>query len=267
MKNRWMVVSLLLVACPKDQVEESPGQGKIKSAAVAVAPPAPEPPAPKVAEAPDKPTTPPEEIQVGRGENGEVKLTNHPLDTFKVEKKNGTISISNTPKPRAEEAPTAPEAPAQPKAPPAPSAPSAPPSPSAPAAAGDAASVAKYLQALESLQVRPGESDPEAFGQKMVTAATQGDVSELEALIKELQGVQKRMNAMEVPAVAKDHHRSLQSVTKSSLDMLKILKDAVATKDYSRIAGIGPGAQALKTEGERLRKLEEQLRLAHGLTK
>lgn len=260
MKNRWMMVFLFLVACPKEQVEPSSGEGKIESGLAAKSP-APSKPA-------EAPKAAPGEIQVGEGENGEVKLTNHPLDNFKVEKKNGAINISNVPKPRADEAPNAAPKPAEATAPTAPAAPPKVPStPPKPAAPGDAAAVTKYLKALEALQVRPGESDPNAFAQQMVTAATRGDTSGLDSLIKDLKEAQTKMNAMEVPAVAKDHHRSLQSVTKSSLDMLGVLKDAVTAGDYSRIAGIGSGAQALKREGERLRKLEEQLRLAHGLAR
>ncbi len=265
MKNRWMMVFLFLVACPKEQVEPSPGKGKIEPGLAAKSP-APSKPAEAPAKMPaEAPKAAPGEIQVGKGENGEVKLTNHPLDNFKVEKKNGAINISNVPKPRTEEAPNAPSAATAPTTPAAPpKAPSAPPKPAAP---GDAAAVSKYLKALEALQVRPGESDPNAFAQQMVTAATRGDTSGLDSLIKDLKEAQTKMNAMDVPAVAKDHHRSLQSVTKSSLDMLGVLKAAVTAGDYSRIAGIGPGAQALKREGERLRKLEEQLRLAHGLAR
>ena len=256
------MILVAVAACQK--MPEPPQQATPETPETPVTPVAPQSPPLKTPAAPPKPTSPtnPSDIEVKRGENGEVLLSNHPLDDYKVEEKNGTVTISNTGAAQpAQPPPSAP--PVAPSAPP--TTPTAPPKVAPPVSKEDAEAVAQYLEQLKSLEVGPQGVNPRAFADELVKAASKGDSSGMQKVIEDVEKMQQKLERMSVPEAAKAHHQTVQKVTAKSLKMLRALKRAVDEQDIPAIAGIGGDAKALQDQGLRLQALEKQLREKYGL--
>lgn len=155
-----------------------------------------------------------------------------------------------------------------PPAAPRPSAPTEGPSANAASTPHDAVrdEVANYFREVETIQGQARSwGDPEAFAQKLLEQAGNGDVSGFDALAVANQKVRDRLRAIAVPEPCREHHRSTLAVLDESIAMLQRVKGLIGRADAGALAAMPAEARELERKTKDVDAMAAEIKRRYGL--
>jgi hypothetical protein len=165
--------------------------------------------------------------------------------------------------------PTAPLLAAEPV--PSPLPPSDPPgrAPSTPGPADpERTAVAAYLDAVDRIQPAEIGGSAESAASELAMALAKGDTSGLDAMIHDSEAAKVRLAAVVPPPPCAAHYRESAGSLDDGLEMLRALRDAVASPDPTgALLGVSTRASSLRARAEALQREDAALRQRYGLAR
>jgi len=125
--------------------------------------------------------------------------------------------------------------------------------------------VADYFAVLDTVQEGKLADNPQSFAQELLQSAMGGDVSGLDRIIRQLEEGRAKTLAVAPPASCREFHRGSLALADESLQVMRSMRTALASKDLSALAAIGQRAQSLKARAEDLDRRERAIKRQYGL--
>jgi len=127
------------------------------------------------------------------------------------------------------------------------------------------AAVTEYFKAID--QIQPGQlgGDPSATANAIVEALLKGDSTGLDAIIQQTEATRRRTASLTPPQPCALHHRESLVSLDEGLNMLRSMKQAVASSDADALTRLTEQANRMRTRSEALGREEQSLRQRYGL--
>jgi hypothetical protein len=139
----------------------------------------------------------------------------------------------------------------------------------APPAGEDAmrAEVARYFAEADAIgaEAKSATGDPEALAGLILKHATDGDMSELDALLRTQRGLLDRLRAVAAPAPCVEHQRKSVAAVEDGITILERTRDAIVSRDVAGINVLTAQGQDLERRAREVDALGAALKKRYGL--
>lgn len=124
------------------------------------------------------------------------------------------------------------------------------------------AEVEAYFAKMKSISSGELVQDPGAFAIELVQAATKGDTSGFDRLIKDSDAIHRSAKAVTPPASCREHHATSLELLAESRALLVEMRDAIKSGNISSLSSMTTKAQALQERAQDLEAQEKRIRAA-----
>ena len=126
--------------------------------------------------------------------------------------------------------------------------------------------VASYFREVETIQGQARSwGDPEAFAQKLLEQAGNGDMSGFDALAVANQKVRDGLGAIAVPEPCREHHRLTLAILDESIAMLRRVKSLINRADAGALASMPAEAHELERRTKNVDAMAAEIKRRFGL--
>ena len=141
------------------------------------------------------------------------------------------------------------------------------PDPTAPAPADpERAAVSAYLATIDRIQPAEIGGSAESAANELAMALAKGDTSGLDTMIRDTEAAKRQLAAVAPPPQCAAHYRECAGSLDDGLEMLRALRDALASPDpTSALLGVSARATGLRERAEALQREDAALRRRYGL--
>lgn len=120
--------------------------------------------------------------------------------------------------------------------------------------------VEKYFDHIRQFQALAGGGDPQSYATRLMAGAAEGDTSGFDELLKSLDTATGMLDEIEVPPRCEEYHRALRALAQESRELVKGMRDALATKNLDQLSFVATKAQVIQEKVETLERLEKAIR-------
>jgi hypothetical protein len=126
--------------------------------------------------------------------------------------------------------------------------------------------VARYFREAETIQGQARSwGEPEAFAQKLLEQAGNGDMSGFDALAVANQKVRDGLRAIAVPEPCREHHRLTLAILDESIAMLQRVKGLINRADAGGLASMPAEAHELERRTKDVDAMAAEIKRRFGL--
>lgn len=124
--------------------------------------------------------------------------------------------------------------------------------------------VASYFAEVDGLEDM-GAGDPQAFASSMMQSLSSGDFTEFDKLLEKARGQKQRLLAIVPPPACAEHHRLARTLSADSVAMLERLKAALMKGDSMALMSIASDGKALESQANQLKAMGETIKRQAGV--
>lgn len=135
-----------------------------------------------------------------------------------------------------------------------------PPAPLGPGS--EKAGVEDYFAEMKRISAGEFVNDPNAFAVELVQAATKGDTSGFDRLIKDSDEMRRAAKDVKPPASCREYHETSLKLLAESRALLVEMRDVIKSGNLAGLSSLTPKAQALQERAQALEAQEKRIRAA-----
>ncbi|MDH3727726.1 MAG: hypothetical protein OER77_09355 [Myxococcales bacterium] len=121
-------------------------------------------------------------------------------------------------------------------------------------------SVGEYLDRMETIRFGEEAADPNTFAMALINAGMRGSTEGFDQLVADTEGMEQEMKSITPPPSCERYHEASLEALGHGRAILIDLKNAISTRDVSKVAAIAQEAAALQAKADELTRLETNLR-------
>ncbi len=121
-------------------------------------------------------------------------------------------------------------------------------------------SAGEYLDRMDAIRYGEEAADPNAFAVALINAGMSGSTEGFDELIADTEGMEQEMKSITPPPSCEKYHEASLEALGHGRAILIELKNAISTRDVSKVAEVAQEAAALQAKVDELTRLETNLR-------
>lgn len=121
-------------------------------------------------------------------------------------------------------------------------------------------SAGEYLDRMDAIRYGEDAADPNAFATALIKAGMSGSTEGFDELIADTEGMEQEMRSITPPPSCEKYHEASLEALGHGRAILIELKNAISTRDVSKVAEVAQEAAALQVKADELTRLETNLR-------
>lgn len=122
-----------------------------------------------------------------------------------------------------------------------------------------------FLKLETTLESGKTWSDPNSAAETVLKSFMNGDSSELDGMMRNMERIEREVDSMETPPECADYKSKVLSSFSHSASMMKRFKEAVQNGDMSALTSISNEAATLKREAEEADMMMKELKARYGI--